>query len=250
MNELFESNVVNWLLVMVSAFIIGLSKAGIKGIDILNIIIMTIVFGGKVSTGVVLPLLCIADVFAVRYYHRHADWHQFWKLLPWMAVGILIGVIVGKDLNEAVFRKIMAGTIILTVVIMLVIEYRKTLLIPHSRLFAAIMGLTSGFTTMLGNLAGAFSSLYFLALRIPKDGFIGTAAWLFLVINYFKLPFQVLVWKNVTTTSLKVDAMLVPFMLIGFFAGVKLVAKLKDESYRKVVILLTLAGAVLMVFKH
>ena len=50
---------------------------------------------------------------------------------------------------------------------------------------------------MLGNLAGAFANIYFLAMRLPKNGFIGTAAWVFLVINLFKLPFQVLVWKNI-----------------------------------------------------
>src|SRR5947207_11883333 len=104
---------VNWLLIILAAFIIGLSKAGLKGIDMLNVTIMTIVFGGKASTGIVLPLLCAADILAVKYYHRHAQWPHFWKLIPWMAAGILIGVFIGKDLNEGVFRKIMATIIVL-----------------------------------------------------------------------------------------------------------------------------------------
>src|SRR2546423_942711 len=85
------------VLIALSAFIIGLSKAGLKGIDMLNVTIMTIVFGGKASTGIVLPLLCAADILAVKYYHRHAQWPHFWKLIPWMAAGILIGVFIGKD---------------------------------------------------------------------------------------------------------------------------------------------------------
>jgi len=48
-------------------------------------------------------------------------------------------------------------------------EVRKTMIIPSNKLFAASMGLISGFTTMLGNLAGAFSNIYFLALRLPKN---------------------------------------------------------------------------------
>ncbi|HET7897202.1 MAG TPA: sulfite exporter TauE/SafE family protein, partial [Flavisolibacter sp.] len=208
MHELFQSSVLNWCLILLAAFIIGLSKAGVKGIDMLNVTLMALVFGGKASTGIVLPLLCFADIMAVTYYHRHAQWTHFWKLLPWMAVGILIGVFVGKDLDEAVFRKIMAIIIVLTVVIVLVMEVRKSLFVPHNLFFASGMGLISGFTTMLGNLAGAFSNLYFLALRMPKNNFIGTAAWLFLVINLFKLPFQVFVWKNVTGQSLRVDLFL------------------------------------------
>ena len=73
----------NWVLIFLGAAIIGLSKAGLKGIDMMNVTIMAIVFGGKASTGVVLPLLCIADVLAVVYYHRHAQWpalpnHERW----------------------------------------------------------------------------------------------------------------------------------------------------------------------------
>src|SRR6478735_5024616 len=97
-----------WVLILIAAFIIGLSKAGLRGIDMMNVTIMAIVFGGKASTGIVLPLLCITDIMAVTYYNRHAQWMHFWRLIPWMAVGILIGVFVGKDLDEAVFRKVMA----------------------------------------------------------------------------------------------------------------------------------------------
>src|SRR5436190_21218326 len=120
MASLFNPSIINWLLILLAAFIIGMSKAGLKGIDMMNVTIMAIVFGSKASTGIVLPLLCVADIFAVLYYNRHAHWNHFWKIIPWMAVGILIGVYVGKDLNEAVFRKIMAMIIIITVVIMIV----------------------------------------------------------------------------------------------------------------------------------
>lgn len=250
MYGLFEGSLVNWLLIFLAAFIIGLSKAGIKGIDMMNITIMAIVFGGKASTGIVLPLLCFADIMAVKYYHRHAQWEHFWKLLPWMVVGILVGVFVGKDLNEAVFRKIMAFIIIVSVAIMLLLELRKRFSIPHNKLFVASMGLASGFTTMLGNLAGAFSSLYFLALRMVKNDFIGTAAWVFLVINLFKLPFQVIYWKNITLQSLKIDLLLLPALVLGFAIGIRMVKKIKDDDYRKVVIVLTLIGAMFIFFKQ
>ncbi|CAN5436826.1 sulfite exporter TauE/SafE family protein [soil metagenome] len=250
MEVLFDQSLTNWLLIILSAFIIGLSKAGLKGIDMMNITIMAIVFGGKASTGVVLPLLCAADIMAVKYYHRHAQWNHFWKLLPWMVVGILAGVYVGKDLDEALFRKVMAVIIALTVAIMIWMEVKKNMVIPDNKVFTASMGLVSGFTTMLGNLAGAFSSIYFLAMRMTKNDFIGTAAWVFLVINLFKLPFQVIYWKNISLDSLKTDLLLLPALIAGFWIGIKLVAKIKDDNYRKIVIVLTLIGAVFIFFKR
>ncbi|MEO5594152.1 MAG: sulfite exporter TauE/SafE family protein [Chitinophagaceae bacterium] len=234
----------NWLLIALAAFIIGLSKAGLKGIDMLNVTLMAIVFGGKASTGIVLPLLCSADILAVLYYHRHAQWPLFWRLVPWMMIGILIGVFTGKDLDEALFRKIMSIIIMLTVVIMITMEIRKTVIVPTNKFFTAGMGLVSGFTTMLGNLAGAFSNIYFLAMQISKNNFIGTAAWVFLAMNFFKLPFQVFYWKNINSATLTTDLVLLPALVAGFWAGLKIVAKIKDDSYRKLVIALTLVGAV------
>src|SRR5258708_16607348 len=91
-------SITNWILIVLAAFIIGLSKAGLKGIDMLNVTLMAIVFGGKASTGIVLPLLCAADIMAVIYYHRHAQWQHFWRLVPWVMAGIFIGGFCGEDL--------------------------------------------------------------------------------------------------------------------------------------------------------
>jgi uncharacterized protein len=238
------------VLIFAGAFIIGLAKAGLKGIDMLNVTIMALVFGGKASTGIVLPLLCLADIGAVLYYNRHAQWKHFWKILPWMAVGILIGVYAGKDLNEALFRKMMATIIVITVVLMLWMEWRKNNIVPTNPFFVISTGMAAGFTTMLGNLAGAFANVYFLAMRMPKNDFIGTAAWVFLVINLFKLPFQVLYWKNITAQSLQMDILLLPALILGFVAGLKIVQRIKDDNYRKVVIVLTLIGAVVIFLKR
>ena len=249
MELLFNTSLTNWILIMLASFIIGLSKAGLKGIDMMNVTIMAIVFGGKASTGIVLPLLCVADIMAVIYYSRHAQWPQFWKLIPWMMGGILIGVYVGNGMDEALFRKIMAVIIILAVIVMVGFELRKSEKIPTNKLFVASTGMAAGFTTMLGNLAGAFANIYFLAMRMNKNDFIGTAAWVFLIINLFKLPFQVIYWKNITSATLLTDLYLVPALVLGFWAGLKIVAKIKDDSYRKVVIVLTLLGAIVIFLK-
>ncbi len=250
MEILSAYSITNLILIFTGAFILGLAKAGLKGIDMLNVTLMALVFGSKASTGIVLPLLCAADIAAVLYYNRHAQWKHFWKLIPWMAAGILIGVFAGRDMNELVFRKIMALIIVVTVFIMIVMEFRKTEKVPTNTLFVAGTGIVAGITTMLGNLAGAFSNIYFLAMRMTKNDFIGTAAWIFLVINLFKLPFQIFYWKNITEASLQTDLLLLPPLAFGFWIGIKIVNRIKDDNYRKVVIVLTLIGAVVIFLKQ
>lgn len=238
-----------WIIIILASFFIGLGKAGLKGIDMLSVTLMAFVFGSKASTGIVLPLLCISDIAAVSYYNRHVKWNHFWKITPWMIIGILIGIYIGKDMNEVLFRKIMAVIILFTIIIIVLMELRKSKTVPTNPLFVASTGLAAGITTMLGNLAGAFSNLYFLAMRLEKNDFIGTAAWIFLIMNLFKLPFQIFLWKNISIESIKIDVLLLPTLAIGFLLGLKLVDKVKEKDYRRLIIILTLIGSLLMLFK-
>jgi uncharacterized protein len=239
----------NWFLAFLAALILGLGKAGIKGLGVVIVTLMAIVFGGKASTGVLIPLMIVADIFAVIYYHRHTQWKFLRKLLPTMFLGVLLGVWFGNDISEQLFKHIMAVFILLTVIIMIWMDRKKTLGIPKHWLFTGNMGFLAGFTSMIGNLAGAFATIYFLAMRLPKNEFIGTAAWLFFIVNVFKLPFHIFVWKTVTTESLFLNLFLIPGIIIGFFTGVTLVKLLNNEIYRKFILVVTAVGALLILFR-
>ncbi len=232
-----------------AAFILGLSKSGLKGMGIVIVTLMALVHGAKASTGILLPLLIFADILAVTYYNRHAQWRYLLKFLPWMIVGVLIGVYVGKDLPEDIFKKGMAAIILFSVVIMFAWERYDKSNVPDKVWFAGSMGLSAGFTTMIGNLAGAFSNIFFLATRIPKNEFIGTAAWLYFIVNLFKLPFHVFSWETVNLSSLTIDIKLLPGVLIGFLFGIRIVEKFKENHYRKFILIMTAIGALVMLVK-
>ena len=232
-----------------AAFIIGISKAGIKGLDVLNVLLMAVVFGGKASTGVILPLLCMGDILAVIVYKRHVEWKYFRKLMPAMVVGVLLGVWFGQGIDEYIFKKVISVIIVFSLLLMIYTETAKNTSFPSKMWFSTSMGLIAGFTTMLGNLAGAISNIYFLALKIDKNTFIGTAAWIFLFINLFKLPFQVIFWNNITAKTLTLDLVVLPALLLGFYLGLKFVGKVHDALFRKLVMVITFLGALLILFK-
>ncbi|MDP1816372.1 MAG: sulfite exporter TauE/SafE family protein [Leadbetterella sp.] len=244
-----DFSILQWVFMVLAAFIIGFSKAGIKGLDVLNVLLMAVVFGGKASTGVILPLLCFADILAVIIYKRHVEWKYFWKLIPAMIVGVLCGVWFGQGIDEQLFKRVISVIIVLTVVIMVYSERSKNTSFPNKVWFSTGMGLLAGFVTMMGNLAGAISNIYFLALKLDKNTFIGTAAWIFLVINFFKLPFQIIFWNNITTQTLLLDLIVLPALMIGFYIGLKLVGKVNDAHFRKLVMAITFLGALLILFK-
>ncbi len=239
-----------WLLAIAASFLLGVAKGGIKGIGAIITTLLAIVFGSKASTGVLMPLLIVGDVFAVLYYNRHAEWAYLKKLMPWMIAGVLIGVWFGKDLPESQFKQGMAIIIFLSVLLMWVADRRKTYQIPDNKIFASIMGSLAGFATMVGNLAGPFSEVYFLALRTPKEVFIGTSAWLFFLTNIFKLPFHIWTWKTINIESLKIDLILLPALLIGLVTGIVMVKVVKQTHFRLLIMILTGLGAIFIFFRN
>jgi hypothetical protein len=238
-----------WTLALTAAFVIGISKAGIKGIAIINVTLMALAFGAKESTGLIVPLLVVGDAFAVIYYNRHAQWKYIVAFLPWMILGILIGTAIGKDLPEKTFKISMSVIILGTVIMMYWWDRKKSKNVPTHWAFAGFIGTMAGITTMIGNLAGAFSNIYFLAMRLPKNEFIGTAAWLFFIVNIFKLPFHIFIWKTITPETLLINLKLVPGIVLGIIVGVRLVKIIKEQFYRKMILVLTAVGAFLILFR-
>ena len=238
-----------WALAITAAIVIGLSKAGIKGIAVVNVTLMALAFEAKESTGIVVPLLVFGDIFAVIYYNRHANWSYIFRFLPWILVGIVIGVLVGNDLDESTFKIGMAIIILVSVVMMYWWDRRKSKTVPTHWLFAGIVGTIAGITTMIGNLGGAFSNIYFLAMRVPKNEFIGTAAWLFLITNVLKLPLHIFIWETITLDTFIFDLKLIPGIVLGVFFGIRLVKLIKEDFYRKMILVLTALGAVMILFR-
>ncbi len=242
----YDLSPLQWALAMLSAIILGISKAGIGAISILTVSMLAYTFGSKTSTGVLLPMLVVADVLAVAFFKRHTQWRPLLRMLPWMIIGVVFGAWLGKDLDEALFKKIMAAIILLSVAVMFWREQKAVDKIPTHWSFAGIMGLGAGFTTMVGNLAGGFSNVYFLSMRLPKNQFIGTAAWLFFIINTFKLPFHIFSWQTINADSLTVNVVLLPFLLGGFFLGLRVVRAIAEERYRQLILWLTAASVLLI----
>lgn len=233
-----------WLWLMFSGAMIGGAKAGLNGLGMLAIPIMAAIFGGKISSGLVLPMLIVADVSAVLYYRRHADWTYIWKLLPAAVVGLLIGLMVGLYVNDDTFKMVI-GILLIGGLFMMVVQERKALpqVLTQSYWFGAVFGLLGGFSTMIGNAAGPVMAVYLLSVNLPKNVFISTAAWYYLIINVLKVPIHLFVWKTITWETLKLDLAAVPAILLGIWLGIIVVKILPEKEFRYMIIGMTFIAA-------
>ena len=223
-----------------------MSKTGVHGAGMLAVPLLANIFGGQLSSGVMLPLLVLADIFGVWYYHRHASWYHLKILFPWSAVGVVLGTVVGSYIDDKIFKIIMAVIIVASVVVMLWLERGHKEEVPHNKTFGVASGVLGGFTSMVGNLAGTVMAVYFLSMRLPKNAFIGTTAWFFMVTNWFKVPFHVFAWHTIDINTFLLDFSTLPMILIGAYLGIIIVKKLSEKTYRWFIVVMTLIAALFM----
>jgi len=243
----FSLSGLHLLLIGLCAILVGMSKTGVPGVSMVVVPVMAMIFGGKASTGFLLPILITADLFAVTYYHRHAEWKPLLKALPWALAGLLLALWIGSGVNDQQFKHIIAGSVLFSLILMVWNDQRKGKNdLPNSPWFAAIFGVLGGFATMIGNVAGPIFAIYLLSMHLTKKNYIGTTAWFFAIINISKLPLQYFVWQNIQADALLLDALAIPFVMIGAYAGIKVVHAIREQTYRWAVVVITFISALLI----
>jgi uncharacterized membrane protein YfcA len=215
------------------------------------VVLLALVLPAKMSVGVLLPILISADIMAVAIYRRHAEWRYIFRLLPWMLVGIVIGYFVFSHVNDAHVR-LMIGVILLSMTG--VHFFRKWSRrnhegedqLPHHPVFIATTGIIGGFATMVANAAGPVAALYFIASGLPKYAYIGTSAWLFLLVNCIKVPFMIEL-GIMDVDSLKFSAGFMPYAIGAALIAPLIVKRINQKLFEVLIWVFVVIGGLKLI---
>lgn len=238
-----------WVLLVIGAVVAGFSKTGIPGSSILFVAIFPNLMPARQATGIVLPMLIFADLFAYTIYRKHLEWRRVGRLIPSALVGVLLGWLALGRINDKQTTQVV-GLIIALMLALHVWRARGAVdaAVTHAPLwFAPVMGLFAGFTTMVANAAGPVMALYLLAMRLPKMEFLGTGAAFFLVINWVKVPFVVQLGL-INWESLKLNLWLLPAVALGALLGRPVVERVNQRYFENGVLVLTAVAVLKLLF--
>lgn len=236
-----------WAIAALAAYLVGLSKTGIPGLGVLSVALFASVLPARESTGIVLVVLIAADIVSVIAYRNEVSWSQLWRILPYAAIGIVIGWLIMGRIDSLTTQRLIGGILALIVLIQVIrkVQGRRGLAtgtaqttvngpndnttggIPRP-LLAPLAGISAGIATMVANAAGPIMVLYLLAMGLPKMVFIGTSAWYFFILNLFKIPFSVNLGL-INLDSLRQSLLLAPFAMAGAVTG-RLIIRYIDQS--------------------
>jgi uncharacterized protein len=228
-----------------SAVLVGLSKTGLPGVSIPAIWLMTEAFpdDARLAVGALLPVLLLGDCFAVGWYRHHAQWNRLWRLFPAVVLGMLGGAVLLHCLEEGNdLRPILGGLILGLLVLEGCRRWFAWQNVPHQWWFVGGVGALAGFSTFVAHAAFPVMTIYLLSQGLPKQQFIGTAAWFFLIVNLAKVPFYT--WSGmVTAETLRFDVWVAPAAALGGLLGIYLLRRIPQRAFEAIALTLAAVAA-------
>lgn len=231
-------------------FFMGLERSGIRTINMPVIPFVISAFGPMAAMGYMLPIVLIADIFSITYYKRNADFRLLARTFPGAVLGIVTGTLIGKELSVPVFKGLVGAIIIISLCFIIFNDIRKKKEISGKAAVAAglIFAFFTGLASMLGASGGPVILTYLLMLNLSKEKLIGTSAYFFFFVNITKLPMYLLVWHNISVSSLMTNLSLIPVMALGIIAGLQIVKRFSNRFYRYFIIGISFISAVRLFF--
>lgn len=209
-----------WTYPYLGAFLIGLSKAGFAtGLGMLTTPLVATAVPARQAIGLILPLLCFADLFTLSAFWKKWDL----KLIRVPLFGALAGIGLGMAVVNRVSEHMLRVSIGATALILTALLIMRNLWYPQkawkpSLAAAVLTGMFAGFASTLAHGAGPIMAIYFLAQKADKTAFVASNALFFTILNLFKVPPYALSGL-ITPETLLLDLRYLACIPLGVAAG-------------------------------
>lgn len=245
---MIEPTPIFFIIAGVVAFLVGLSKGGLGGTaGALATPLMALVMPADQVIGLVLPILMIADVFAVALHWGNWNRRLIFLLLPGAVVGVTIGTYFITSAPTDTLR-LALGIIVLLFVVYKVFEKRILRLAEYEgRDWHGLLGgAITGFSSSLAHIGGPPASIYLLLQKVTPEVFIATSALFFLILNWIKVPYY-LYADLFSLQRMWQIAWLAPLIPLGVWAGKWIADRINARTFEMVIVaLLAITGVMLV----
>jgi hypothetical protein len=236
---------------MAIGLLVGVSKTAIGGVGLLSAALIAQVMPAKESTGVLLILFLVGDLFAIGIYKKHVEW----KFLKTLIFPVLCGFVVGAfylfHSTDNSLKRTIGVVVVLLVLLYPVSQYwqkhNDDITIRYPRTLRVFLGSTAGFMSMIANSGGTPMSIYLLLRKNSVLNFLGNTAWFFFIINLAKLPFTFGLGL-LDLKSLQYILPAVPMVAIGALIGRRFIAKIDLRMFQNITLVSALAVGLKLIF--
>lgn len=237
------------LMLVAVTFLISLSKGGLGGMaGSLATPLMALVIPVNQVLGLILPIMLLADVFAIGLLWRRWNGRLVWLLIPGAVIGVTIGTFFIANAPTNVLK------IGLAVIALLFVAYK----LIEKRLLASVKyhahnwhgwlaGTVAGFASSLAHSGSPPISIYLMLLDVTPTVFLGTSVLFFAILNWIKVPYYLYIhlFNFQLLGQIAWVFLIVPF---GVWFGRWLVTKVSKNVFDNIILVLLVITALLLIF--
>jgi uncharacterized membrane protein YfcA len=227
----------------------GFIKGGMPALGPLLSAAVALWFPPRDALGITLVLFLIGDTAAVYLYWRLANWQELRRMLLPLLVGIVLGALVLRSLDNQTLG-LTIGLMVLLLVGMEPLRPQLTrLALAHPGAAQATTGTAAGLATTISNSAGPILNIYFLVLNLDKRSFIGTVTMFFAFANVAKLP--IFLGQDIFHRDNMLSLLpMIPLVYAGAFGGKKFLEWISQLWFNRIVLALTAVAGCLLVMTN
>ena len=224
-----------YLIAIPAVLFVGIAKGGFAGtLGTITVPLMSFAVDPITAAAILLPILCVMDIFAAWNFRHSFDVSHLKVLLPGSVIGIVLAALLMGKLTEDHLR-IMVGVISIGFSLNHWFGLSARSKRP-GKTSGYFWGGVAGFTSTQVHAGGPPLSVYMLPQRLDKNTLIGTMVMFFLFINYVKLiPYTYL--DLFTPLNLMTSLVLMPIAPLGVKLGYWLLHKVSESLVYKILYL-------------
>lgn len=227
------SDPIFYLIAVPAVVMFGIAKGGFgAGLGVLAVPMMAMVISPVQAAAILLPILCVMDLFGLWAYRGKWVLPELRIMLPASLVGIATGTLLFELMSPARLR-LLLGIVAITFTLH---HWLRAILrrSGQQRLFGPFVGIAAsalaGFTSFIAHAGGPPVTMYLLRRGIDRTRFQATTVVFFAVVNYVKLvPYAWL--GQFDTSNLATSVILAPLAPLGIGAGVWLHKRVTDRLF-------------------
>ena len=243
-----EINLLFFFTVVPAIILFGIAKSGLGGsIALISIPLMTISMPLTTALGIILPILIFSDFIATYKYRKEFDLETLKLIVPFAAIGIIIGSFTFSYFSEELLKFIIGLMGFLFAGHYFFFKKNKEAKSEKNSLKGGICSTVAGFTSFSVHAGGTPTSIYLLPLRMKKEIYVGTRIIFFTFVNLIKLPLYInLSMMNFET--FKQSLILFPVALIGILIGYQLLKIIEEKLFYNILYALIFVTSSKLIF--
>ena len=213
--------------------IFGVAKGGFgNAIGVVAVPLMALAVSPMQAAGILLPILCVMDVFAIRKFWRQWDVSNLVIMLPAGFVGVLLGSLTFSYLNEAHVR-LLIGCLALVFALNFWLKSESSIQQKPNYIKGAFWSVIGGFTSFGIHSGGPPVNIYLVPQKLHPTVFMATCAVFFGITNYVKLiPYFWL--GQLGSQNLQTSLVLLPLAPIGVSLGYYLHKRVSAQKFYRI----------------